>query len=324
MNRRHVLAALLGTVALAASPVLAQSYPEGPITIIVPFPAGGSSDSTARLIATGLEAELGQPVVVENLPGANGRIGTTQVVNSEADGYTLLVGSIGAFAINEALFPDLEYDPLADLDLLTVAVRTPNVLVANSDFPANTPEELVEHLKANPDTVTFATSGVGSSDHLTTELFWNKSGTTGIHVPYQGGAPAVTDLVGGHADVSFQNLGAVREHIEQGTLKLIGTASEEPVPAFPDAPTLASSGLSDVVVYSWQAVAAPKGLPEDVKARLEAALQATLQSPEVKAQFEEMGFEVVGNTSAEFNEFLTGEIARWKEVVTAGNITPEQ
>lgn len=323
MNRRTIIAVLLSSAAIIASPTYAQEYPAGPIKIIVPFSAGGSSDTTARAIATLLEQELGQPVVVENLPGANGRLGATQVANADADGYTLMVASIGAFAINAALFPDLEYDPQVDLDLLTVAVRTPNVLVATPSFAANTPEELVAYLKANPDTVTFASSGVGSSDHLTSELFWKESGTTGIHVPYQGGGPAITDLIGGHAEVSFQNRGAVSEHIKQGSLKILATASEERLEDFPDAPTMAEAGFPGVTVYSWQAVGAPAGLPAEVKAKLESALQAVTKNPEFVAQFNDMGFEVVGSTSAEFGTFLNEEVTRWTEIVKVGEISPE-
>lgn len=323
MNRRTLIAVLLSGAAIIGSPAFAQEYPTGPIKIIVPFSAGGSSDTTARAIGALLEQELGQPVVVENLPGANGRLGATQLANAAPDGYTLMVASIGVFAINAALFPDLEYDPQVDLDLLTVAVRTPNVLVATPSFAANTPQELVAHLTANPETVTFASSGVGSSDHLTSELFWKESGTMGIHVPYQGGGPAITDLIGGHAEVSFQNFGAVSEHIKQGSLNILATTSEERLEDFPDAPTMAEAGFPGVTVYSWQAVGAPAGLPEDVKAKLEAALQAVTTNPDFVAQFNDMGFEVVGNTSAEAAEFLSGEVTRWTEIVEAGGISAE-
>jgi tripartite-type tricarboxylate transporter receptor subunit TctC len=324
MNRRQILAALAGGIAFAAAPALAQGYPERLVTVIVPFPAGGSSDTTARTVAAGLEKELGQTVIVENQPGANGRVGATRVANMPADGYTLLVGSIGVYAINKALFADaLEYDPLG-FDLLTVAVRTPNVLVASPDFPAATPEELVAYLKEHPDEVTFATSGVGSSDHLTAELFWQKSGTSGIHVPYQGGGPAITDLLGGNADVSFQNFGAVSEHLGKGTLKLIAPTSEARLKEYPDVPTLDEAGYPDLVVYSWQAVAAPKGLPAEVKEKLSVALRTVMQDPAVKEKFAGLGFEVVGNSPAEFETFLKGEIARWTEVVQAGGIKPQQ
>ena len=312
-----------GALTLCA-PVHAAGYPEKPINVIVPFPAGGASDSAARFISPKLTESLGQTIVVDNRPGANGSLGATLLKQAKPDGYTLLIGSIGVFAINPALYPKLQYDPRKDFDLLTVIVRTPNVLVASPKVAANTVPELIEHLKKNSDKVTFATSGAGSSDHLTTALFWQKTGTGGLHVPYKGGAPAITDLIGGHADVSFQNLGAVINHIRAGKLKALTVTSDKRVTALPDVPTLAEAGVQGVKVYSWQAATGPKGLPGEVKAKLEAAFKSALTAPEVKAHFDELGFEVVGNTSGEFSDFLAAEITRWKSVVEAGKITPDQ
>lgn len=315
-------AAVLG-IAISA-PALAADYPEKPMTVVVPFPAGGASDTTARVTTQKMQESLGQPIVVENKPGANGSLGAGQVAKVKPDGYTLMVASIGVYAINPALYKSLPYDPAKDFDLLTVAVRTPNVLVANPNFPANNVKELVEYLKKNPEKVTFATSGAGSSDHLTAALFWQKTGTSGVHVPYKGGAPAITDLIGGHADVSFQNLGAVSNHIKAGKLKLLAVTSDKRNPTFPDAPTMKEAGVEGVEVYSWQAVAAPKGLPADVKGKLEQSLAAALNAPDVKGKFNDIGFEVVANTSSQFSEFLNQEISRWKTVVETGKITAEQ
>ncbi len=240
-----------------------------------------------------------------------------------ADGYTLLVGSIGVFAINPALYKDLRYDPQKDFDLLSVVVRTPNVLVANPGFPANDVRELVEYLNKNPGKTTFASSGTGSSDHLTAALFWQKTGTTGIHVPYRGGGPAINDLIAGHANVSFQNLGAIAEQVKAGRLKALAVTSDKRVPILPDVPTMAESGVKDLEVYSWQAAAAPKGLPAAVKARLEAEFVASATSPDIKAKFEAVGFDVVANNGEQFAKFLADEIARWKTVIEAGKITAE-
>ncbi|MBM6581918.1 tripartite tricarboxylate transporter substrate binding protein [Microvirga sp. BT689] len=315
-------AAILG-VAISA-PALAAGYPEKPVTVVVPFPAGGASDTTARVTTQKMQESLGQPIVVENKPGANGSLGAGQVAKAKPDGYTLIVGSIGVYAINPALYKSLPYDPTKDFDLLTVAVRTPNVLVANPSFPANNVQELVAYLKKNPEKVTFASSGAGSSDHLTAALFWQKTGTTGVHVPYKGGAPAITDLIGGHAEVSFQNLGAVSNHIKAGKLKLLAITSDKRNSAFPDTPTMKEAGVEGVEVYSWQAVAAPKGLPADVKGKLEQSLTAALNSPDVKGKFSDIGFEVVASTSGQFSEFLGQEINRWKNVVETGKITADQ
>ena len=317
------LIATLFSAGMLSVPAQAAEYPERTITVIVPFPPGGASDATARVVTAKLAERVGQTVIVDNRAGANGAIGSVALKQAKPDGYTLLVGSIGVFAINPALFKDLRYDPQKDFDLLTVAVRTPNVLVMNPAFPANSVRELIEHLKKTPDKVTFASSGTGSSDHLTAALFWQKTGTTGIHVPYRGGGPAINDLVAGHASVSFQNLGAIAEQVRAGKLKALAITGDRRAAALPDVPTIAEAGVPDLEVYSWQAVAAPKGLPADVKAKLEAELIASVKAPDVKARFDQIGFDVVGNTSAQFAEFLAAEIARWKLVIETGKITAE-
>jgi tripartite-type tricarboxylate transporter receptor subunit TctC len=310
--------ASVGAVSLHAA-----GYPEQNIIVIVPFPPGGASDTTARLTGNKLSEIVGKPVIVENRPGANGAIGATTVKQAKPDGYTLLVGSIGVYAINPALYKNLRYDPLKDFDLLSVVVRTPNVLVTSPEFPAKNVAELIAYLKKNPNKVTFASSGVGSSDHLTAALFWQKTGTTGIHVPYKGGAPAISDLMGGHADVSFQNLGAVAQQIKGGKLKALAVTSDKRADALPDVPTIAEAGVADLVVYSWQAAAAPKGLPAEVRAKLETELNAAANTPDVKKQFTDLGFDVVATTGAQFADFLKAEVDRWKTVVETGKITVE-
>lgn len=319
MQALRILSLVLAGV--LAAPAFAAGYPERTITVIVPFPPGGASDATARLLTAKLAERLAQTIVVDNRGGANGALGAVAVKQAKADGYTLMVGSIGVFAINPALFKDLKYDPQKDFDLLSLAVRTPNVLVMNPAFPVNDVHELIEHLKKNPDKITFASSGSGSSDHLTAALFWQKTQTSGIHVPYRGGGPAINDLVAGHADVSFQNLGAISEQVKAGKLKALAVTGEARAAALPGVPTMAEAGVPNLEVYSWQAVAAPRGLPADVRARLETELVASAQATDVKARFEQIGFDVVGSTGAEFEAFLTGEIARWREVIETGNIT---
>jgi tripartite-type tricarboxylate transporter receptor subunit TctC len=319
---RCTLATLILT-AVATAPVQAAEYPERNITVIVPFPAGGASDMTARLIVPKLAERVKQSVVIDNRAGANGAVGAVALKQAPADGYTLLIGSIGVFAINPALFKDLRYDPQKEFDLLSLAVRTPNVLVANPAYPANNVRELIEQLNKNPGKVTFASSGTGSSDHLTAALFWQKTGTTGIHVPYRGGGPAINDLIAGHANVSFQNLGAIAEQVKSGRLKALAVTSDKRTATLPDVPTMAEAGVKDLVVYSWQAAAAPKGIPAAIKAKLEAELVASAQSPDVKAKFEAVGFDVVASNGSQFEKFLTDEFARWKTVIETGKITPE-
>jgi tripartite-type tricarboxylate transporter receptor subunit TctC len=317
------LGALAGLAICMAAPVRAE-YPERNITVIVPFPAGGASDMTARLIAGKLSERVKQSVTIDNRGGANGALGAGALKQAPADGYTLLVGSIGVFAINPALFKDLRYDPQKDFDLLSLAVRTPNVLVANPNYPANNVRELIEQLKQNPRKVTFASSGTGSSDHLTAALFWQKTGTTGIHVPYRGGGPAINDLIAGHANVSFQNLGAIAAQVKGGRLKALAVTSSKRVDALPDVPTMAEAGVAGLEVFSWQAAAAPRGLPAAIKAKLEAEIAASAKDPEVKAKFEAVGFEVVGSNGSQFASFVADEISRWKTVIETGKITPEQ
>jgi tripartite-type tricarboxylate transporter receptor subunit TctC len=321
---KAVAGALLA-VAVIANTAVAQrpEYPDRAVTVIVPFPPGGASDITARLVTTKLAERLKQTVVIDNRAGANGSLGAQAMRQAPADGYTLLVGSIGVFAINPVLYKNLRYDPLRDFDLLSQVVRTPNVLVASPSFPANSVGELIEHLKKNPGKITFASSGTGSSDHLTAALFWQKTGTAGIHVPYKGGGPAINDLIAGHANVSFQNLGAISQHVKSGRLKALAVTSDARVATLPDAPSMAEAGVKELVVYSWQSAAAPKGLPGPVKARLEADFVASANAPDIKAKFEAIGFDVVASNGEQFAKFLAGEIARWKAVVETGKITAE-
>jgi tripartite-type tricarboxylate transporter receptor subunit TctC len=313
--------AVLALAGISAAPVYAADYPERNITVVVPFPPGGASDVTARLVSNKLSERIGKSVIIENRAGANGGLGAAGVKSAAPDGYTLLIGSIGVYAINPSLYKNLKYDPLKDFDLLSLLVRTPNVLVANPNFPVNSAADLIAYLKKNPNQVTFASSGVGSSDHLTAALFWEKTGTTGVHVPYKGGGPAINDLMGGHANVSFQNLGAVAQHIKAGKLKALAVTGDKRAAALPDVPTAAEAGIPDLVVYSWQAAAAPKGLTADVRTKLESEFAAAVNSPDVKKQFNDVGFDVVGTNGAQFVEFLASETQRWKKVIDAGNIS---
>jgi tripartite-type tricarboxylate transporter receptor subunit TctC len=318
--KRFFAALVLATTSFAGH-TATPAYPQKPITAVVPFPAGGSTDMVARVVGPNVNQKLGQPFIIDNRPGATGAIGATMVKRAPADGYTILIASIGVYAINPFLQKGLQYDPAKDFDLLTVAVRAPNVLVMNPAMPAKNVQEFVTYLKKMPGKVTFASSGAGSSDHLTAALFWQKTGTSGLHVPYKGGAPAVTDLLGGHADASFQNINAILPHVQAGKLKALGITSEKRSPVMPKVPTMAEGGVKDVEVYSWQAIAAPKGLPKDVKATLHGALVSALNEPQNKQKMTELGFEVLASSPEYFEKFLSQELARWKAVIAAGNIT---
>jgi tripartite-type tricarboxylate transporter receptor subunit TctC len=299
------------------------AYPDKAVTIIVPFPPGGSTDMVARAIAPKLQQQFGQPFVVDNRAGATGAIGATAVKNAAPDGYTFMVASIGVYAINPFIQKKLQYDPVKDLDPITVAVRAPNVLVTNPNFAAKSVPELIALLKKNPDKITFASSGAGSSDHLTAALFWQKTGTTGIHVPYKGGAPAITDLLAGHSDVSFQNINAVIGHIKAGKLKALAVTGEKRSSLLPDVPTLGEAGVQGVNVFSWQAVAGPKGLPADVRKKLHDGIVAALNDPENRKRMEDVGFEIVANTPEQMAQFQAQELERWRQVIEVGKIELE-
>ncbi len=321
----RIIHALTTAVAIVASalpvaPVLAAGYPERPITVVVPFPPGGASDQAARVVQAEFEKNLGGNVVIENRPGATGNTGAGAVARSTPDGYTLLCAALSVWSINPALFKGLNYDAAKDFDLLTVAVRTPNVLVTRKDFPAKDVKSLIEYLKANPDKVTFPSSGSGSSDHLTAELFWQKTGTTGNHIPYKGGGPAITDLVGGQTDVSFQNLGNIYPFISTGKVNALAVTSAERHPMLPDVPTLKELGYDGLEVYSWQAIGAPKGVDPAIKAKIEEALIKALKTETVVKAFAKTGFDVVASSEADSEAFQAKEIARWKQVVEEGKI----
>lgn len=318
MKIHNLFAAALLVLAGTAN---ATDYPTRPATIVVPFPAGGSTDYVGRLVGSELSNRLKGTFVVENRAGATGAIGATHVKNAAADGYTLMVSSLAVFVINPHLQKTLQYDPTRDFDLITVAVQAPNVLVASPKAPAATMPALLEYLKKNPGAATFASSGTGASDHLTAELFWQKTGTSGLHVPYKGGAPAIVDLLGGQVDYSFQNVNAVLGHIQTGKLKAIVVTGNKRSDVLPDVPTMQEAGIKDLVVYSWQAVAAPKGIPADVRTKLNHAIVAGLNDPANKAKMDAQGFEIVGNSPEEFEKFQAQELQRWKTVIETGKIT---
>lgn len=315
---------LLGASALAA-PLLAQSetWPSKPVTLLVPFPPGGSTDSVARAIGPKLAEKLGQTFIVDNKAGATGTIGAGQVKRSAPDGYTFLVTSLGPLVIAPHLVKSVPYDALQDFDLITIAVQAPNVLVVPATSPHRSLADVVAHHKAQPGKMSFASSGNGSSDHLTVELFWQQTGTSGLHIPYKGGAPAISDLLGGQVDASFQNVNAVLQHIRAGKLKALAVTGDKRSPVLPEVPTMSEAGVKNVDVYSWQAIAAPKGLPADVRSKVHAAIVATLNDPQLKQQFTSVGFEIVANTPAQFAAFQKAEFARWKTVIETGKITAD-
>jgi tripartite-type tricarboxylate transporter receptor subunit TctC len=319
--KKFLTAALLGIAALGAQ---AQAWPAGkPVTLVVPFPPGGSSDVIARHLVSKLPQKLGGNFIVENRAGAGGTVGTAYVKRAAPDGYTLLVTSLGPLVIGPHLLKAIGYDPVKDLDYITVAVQAPNVLAVPGNSPYNSVADVLASLKANPGRMTFASSGTGSSDHLTAELFWQETHTKGLHIPYKGGAPAMTDLLGGQVDATFMNINTGLANINAGKLKALAVTSSKRSPLLPNVPTLEELGIKNLTVYSWQAVAAPKGLPADIKTKLHDAIVEALNDPQVKPKLLELGFEIVGDSPAHFTAYQASEYERWKKVIEVGHITAE-
>ena len=322
----HKLIRTLATLSLGvatAAGAWAQAWPSKPVTLIVPFPPGGSTDQIARALGPALAKTFGQTFIIDNKPGATGTIGAAAVKRAPADGTTFFVSSLGPFVIAPHLIKSVQYDALKDFDLITVAVQAPNVLVVPAASPHKSLADVVAYLKAHPGKMSFASSGNGSSDHLTAELFWLESGTSGVHVPYKGGGPAVSDLLGSQVDASFQNVNTVFQHIKAGKLRALAVTGDKRSPVLPEVPTMAEAGVKNVDVYSWQGVAAPKGLPADIKAKFHAAVVAALNEPQLRQQFTGVGLEIVANTPEQFTAFQQREFARWKNLIEARKITAD-
>lgn len=303
-------------LALLVATAHAQTYPAKPVKVLVPFVAGGTSDLVARAVAQKLN-EAGYTAVVENRPGANGSIAAEALAKSPPDGYTIMVGSIGTFAINMGMYKNSKYDTMRDFDAITVVVRTPNVLITPPNFPANSVKEFIDYAKKNPSKISYGSSGSGSSDHLSAELFKQQTGTFGVHIPYRGGAAAQVDIMAGNIEASFQNFGTVVPYIRAGKMKALAVTSKERMPQLPNVPTAIESGLAGFDVTSWQAVAAPKGTPKDIINKLQADIAKGFRAPDLTQRFTAQGFEIVANTPAEASAFFKEEIDRWAKVVKA-------
>jgi tripartite-type tricarboxylate transporter receptor subunit TctC len=311
---------LLGGLALAATVAtplgaFAQAYPAKPITIVVPFAAGGTTDILARVIGQALTKDLGQTVIVDNRAGAGGNIGAQFAAKSPADGYTLFMGTVGTHAINQSLYKKLPFDPIKDFAPLTRVAMVPNLLVANPVKPYKNVKELIAYAKANPGKVNFGSSGSGSSIHLSGELFKAMAKVDMVHVPYKGSAPAVTDLLGGQIDVMFDNMPSAIQHVRNGRLRPLAVTTARRSPELPDVPTVAEAGVPGYEATSWFGMFAPAATPAPVVARLNAALAKVLADPEVKKKLAEQGAEPYSEKPEQFAEFIRQETAKWSKVV---------
>lgn len=313
---------LLTTLAATLAMTSALAWPDKTVTLVVPFPPGGASDQIGRALQLKFQEKLGGSFIVDNKAGATGTIGAGTVAKAAPDGHTLLVASLGPYVIAPH-FIKTSYDATKDFDYISVVVQAPNVLVVPANSPFKTVADLIAAEKAKPGALTFASAGNGTSDHLSAELFWLQSGTTGLHVPYKGAAPAITDLLGGQVDAAFQNINNVLPHINGGKLRVLAVAAPKRSPLLPNVPTLAESGVKDAEATSWQGVVAPKGLPPEVKAKIHAALIEALADPVVKQKFAEVGFELVANTPEQFTAYQASESARWKKLIETRKIAAD-
>ena len=308
-------AVVLGAGLLGGTSALAQAYPTKPVTIIVPFAAGGTTDILARIIGQALTAELGQSVVVDNRAGAGGNIGGQAAAKATPDGHTLFMGTVGTHAINASLYKKMPFDPVKDFAPLTRVANVPNLLVANPAQPYKSVKDLIAYAKANPGKVNFGSSGNGSSIHLSGELFKSLAKVDMQHVPYKGSAPAVTDLLGNQIGIMFDNMPSAIQHVRSGKLVPLAVTTAKRSPELPNVPTIAEAGVPGYEATSWFGMFAPAGTPAPVLAKLNAAIVKVLAQPDVKKKINEQGAEVYSETPEQFAAFIQAESVKWCKVV---------
>lgn len=311
-----LLGAGIGAQAQPAAP-----YPTKPIRLIVPFPPGGGGDILARLVMTQVARELGQPLVVENIAGAGGNLGSQNAAKASADGYTLLYATNGTFGINHTLYKSAGFDPLRDFEPVSRLTRIATLAVVRPDFPAATMTELLAQLKSKPGKYTYGSAGNGTTSHLAMEILKSTIGLAVVHIPYRGGAPAITDLIGGQVDVMIEIMPNAAPQVRSGRLRALAVSTAQRVQAMPDVPTIAESGAPGFDVSAWDAVFAPRGTPPAVIARLESAVQKVLASPELRRQLQDRGAEPAPLPTAELGRFVQSEIQRWGAAVKRSGAT---
>ena len=310
----RVLALAATGLALAAGSALAQTWPTKPIRLVVPFAAGGSTDVTARLVGKALSERLGQPVVIDNRPGAGGNIGADAVAKADPDGYTLLLSTSTTHATNPSLYKTLPFDVQADFAPISLTAFIPNILVVNPSVPVDTVAEFIAYLKQNPDKLSFGSAGSGSSQHLSGELFKSMAGVRMVHVAYRGGAPALNDLLSGQIQVLFAPLVEVLHQVQAGKLKALGVTTIKRSALMPAVPTIAET-LPGYEVALWNGLLAPARTPEAIIATVNRAVVDALRSDDMKARLAQQGSEAVGNTPEEFRAFIAAELVKWAKLV---------
>jgi tripartite-type tricarboxylate transporter receptor subunit TctC len=314
-------ALLLGLAAVwAAQTAQAQNYPSKPIRLVVPFTPGGSSDILARAVGQKLTEAWGQPVVIDNVPGAGGSVGADRVAKAAPDGYTLLMGHIGTLAVNPSIYPNLSYDPVKSFTPVAWVASVPNVLVVHPSVSAKSVKELVALAKSKPGQLNYGSGGNGSAAHLATEYLKLQSQTFMVHVPYRGTAPAVTDLVGGQIQLMFTGGPAVLPFVKSGQLRALAVSSSKRLNALPDLPTVAESGYKGFEADQWYGIVAPAGTPKEIVGKLNAQINQALESSELKNRLQSEGAIAMPTTPEAFGALIVREIERWKPVVRAGQI----
>ena len=316
-----VLAAWLAF--LGAAPLYAQEYPTRPIRLIVPFPAGGSTDIIARLVGQRLGERLGQPIIIENRGGAGGTLGTEVGARANPDGYTLTMGTTSTHVIAVGAYASLKYDPLKDFEPLTLVAATPYLLVVNPDVKANTLKEFIALAKSQPGKLNYASAGTGSTTHLAMEMLKGAAGIDMVHVPYSGNAPAGIAAIGGQVQALFGSMPAVLQQAKAGRLRPLAVGTTKRSPALPDVPTVAESGYPGFEVSLWLGFFAPKGTPAPILKRLQSELVSIAQSPDMREQFERNGAEPVTNTPAEMGQLMSTELEKYTKVIKAAGIRLE-
>ncbi len=328
MLRRHAIIAIFGAIGAGAATAAAwaqgsrANFPDHPIRVIVSVPAGGGVDTVTRLVAAKMQAILGQPLVVENKAGVGGSVAAEYVFGSAPDGYTLLASQPSPITTNPLLYKSLNYDP-TQLVPIAIMSHVPNVVLVREDFPAKTVQELIAYAKANPGKINYASQGIGTTSHLTAELFQKITGTKLVHVPYKGTAPAVNDLLAGNIDLMFNELASSIELHKSGRARILAVTVKERVAALPDIPTLEETGVSGCDSDTWHALTAPPKTPDDVVAKLNAAANKALQDPDLLARFKQLSIAPGGGTPAETAVFIKEETHRWGEVIRDAGIKPE-
>ena len=313
----------LSSATLPADDALAQVFPEHPIRLISPWPPGGSNDTFSRLIATRLHKTLGQSVIVENRPGATGTLGVGQVARAPADGYTIVMGSSPTHATAAAIYPSLPYDPIRDFVPVTMVGTVSNVLVVHPSVPATTVKELIALAREKPGQLTFSSSGNGSSQHLSGEMFKVMTGVDMLHVPYKGAAPAIADILAGHVKLGFHNMPDIVPHLKTGALRAIAVTAARRAAALPEVPTIDQSGVPGYAAEVWFGVFAPAGTPRPVVERLHAAISEALTDSEIKGKLEALGNEASGLGPDAFAGYVKSEVARWADIVKKAGVKPD-